>query len=78
MPPFLKSYCFVFRRHLIRLFSFFYGEEQGIWCHHYAGVSACLRLLSFELLKHFADYHETWYESDAVRGHLSSVILITV
>ena len=37
-------------------------------------VCMCLCLLSVELLKHFADFHETWYESDIVRDHLSAVL----
>ena len=41
-------------------------------------VCICLCLLSVELLNHFADFHETWYESDAVRNRLSAVLLITI
>lgn len=41
-------------------------------------VCMCLCLLSVELLKHFAYFHETWYESDAVGNHLSAVLLITI
>jgi hypothetical protein len=40
-------------------------------------VCVCLCLLSVELLNHFADFHETWYESDDVIDHLSAALSIT-